>query len=195
VVKLLVSAQAISAEAAVRDTLAAVKRFKGGTPQSDDTTVLALQFPADPGRESMAVLHITINNDLNQIATVIAKFGEFATEHELPPAMTQKMSIAFDDLLNNVVSYAFPDEGEHEIEIRAGLVRAQLTVTISDDGIPFNPLSIQAPDTSVSLEDREVGGLGIHLVRGMVDDISYQRRINKNVLSVVMYINYYSIEY
>ena len=137
----------------------------------------------------MAVLHITINNDLNQIATVIAKFGEFATEHELPPAMGRKMSIVFDDLLNNVVSYAFPDEGEHEIDIRAELVREQLTVTISDDGIPFNPLSIQAPDTSVSLEDRELGGLGIHLVRSMVDDISYQRRINKNVLSVIMYIN------
>jgi anti-sigma regulatory factor (Ser/Thr protein kinase) len=98
------------------------------------------------------------------------------------------MGLAFDDLLNNVISYAFRDEDEHEIDIRAELAGKRLTVTISDDGIPFNPLGIRAPDTSLSLEAREVGGLGIHLVRNMVDEISYQRRVDKNVLSVVMHL-------
>lgn len=90
----------------------------------------------------MAVWHIVVKNDLAEIATVNAKFGEFAEEHDLPAAMGQKMSIAFDDLLNNVISYAFPDEGEHEIDIRTELAGERLTVTISDDGIPFNPLGI-----------------------------------------------------
>ena len=63
----------------------------------------------------------------------------------------------------------------------------RLTVTIQEDGIPFNSLSTETPNKRLSLEESEVGGLGIHLVRNMVDDISYQRGINRNVLSLVMH--------
>ena len=97
------------------------------------------------------------------------------------------MGVVFDELLNNTISYAFRDDAEHEIDIRAERAGNRLTVTISDDGIPFNPLGTQTPDTRLSLEEREVGGLGIHLVRNMVDDISYQRGINRIVLSLVMH--------
>jgi ammonium transporter len=175
-----------SAESSVRDIVSAVKSFKGETEQSDDITVLALKFLANPAIESRVVLQMSAKNDLSEIATINATFGGFAGEHNLPVKIRRRMGIAFDDLLNNIISYAFRDEDEHEIDIRAELAGGRLTVTISDDGIPFNPLVIKAPDTSLSLEEREIGGLGIHLVRSMVDDISYQRRIDKNVLSVVM---------
>jgi ammonium transporter len=177
-----------SAESAVRDIVSAVESFKGETEQSDDITVLALQFLANPASDSTAVLQMSAKNDLSEIATINATFEEFAKEHNLPAKIRRRMAIAFDDLLNNVISYAFRDEDEHEVEIRAELTGNRLTVTISDDGIPFNPLGIKTPDTSLSLEEREIGGLGIHLVRNMVDDISYQRRIDKNVLSVVMHV-------
>jgi len=177
-----------SAESAVRDMVSAVKSFKGETEQSDDITVLALEFLANPAVDSTAVFQMSAKNDLSEIANVNAAFGEFAKEFNLPIKIRRRMGLAFDDLLNNVISYAFRDEDEHEIDIRVELARNRLTVTISDDGIPFNPLGIKAPDTSLSLEDREVGGLGIHLVRNMVDDISYQRRIDKNVLSFVMLV-------
>lgn len=149
---------------------------------------MALQLQADLASESMAVFHMIIKNDLPEIANVNAKFEKFTHTHNLPAVMRQKMSLAFDDLLNNVISYAFRDDEEHEIEIRGELTRNRLTVTISDDGVPFNPLGIQAPDTSLSLEDRKVGGMGIHLVRSMVDDISYRRGVNRNVLSLVMHV-------
>ena len=58
-------------------------------------------------------------------------------------------------------------------------------MTITDDGMPFNPLSAEAPDTDLSLEDREIGGLGIHLVRNLIDDVTYNRRIDKNVMTLV----------
>ncbi len=177
-----------SAESAVRDIVSAVKSFKGETEQSDDITVLALQFLANPAIDSTAVLQMSAKNELSEIAIINATFGEFAKEHNLSVKIRRRMGLAFDDLLNNVISYAFRDEDEHEVEIRAELAGNRLTVTISDDGIPFNPLGIVAPDTSLSLEEREIGGLGIHLVRNMVDDISYQRRIDKNVLSMVMHV-------
>ena len=58
-----------------------------------------------------------------------------------------------------------------------------------DDGIPFNPFGIETPDTELSLEERKIGGLGIHLVRKMMDRVSYRRRIDKNVISVLKFLD------
>ncbi len=58
-------------------------------------------------------------------------------------------------------------------------------MSITDDGIPFNPFGVETPDTKLSLEEREIGGLGIHLVRKVMDKVSYQRRIDKNVVTLV----------
>jgi len=99
-----------------------------------------------------------------------------------------KLKLIFDELLNNVISYAYRDDAEHDIETRVELTGKRLTVTISDDGVPFNPLSLATPDTNLSLEEREIGGLGIHLVRNLVDDVSYQRRIDKNVMTMTMHL-------
>ena len=63
-----------------------------------------------------------------------------------------------------------------------------MSVTITDDGVPFNPLSQRAPDTTLSFEEREIGGLGIHLVKSMADECSYQTKIDKNVLSIMKWI-------
>ncbi len=100
-----------------------------------------------------------------------------------------KFCLIFDELLSNVISYAFPDEGDHEISAHIEFVAERLTVTISDDGLPFNPLSAKTPDTKADLEDRELGGLGIHLVRSLVDDVAYHRRIDKNVLTLVKHLD------
>jgi serine/threonine-protein kinase RsbW len=86
--------------------------------------------------------------------------------------------------LNNVISYAYADDNEHNIEVRMARTGTRLSVTITDDGLPFNPLSMKKPNIELSLEDREIGGMGIYLVRNLVDDVSYQRRIGKNVMTM-----------
>ncbi len=91
--------------------------------------------------------------------------------------------------MNNVILYAYRDEDDHEISTRVEFVADRLTVTIADDGVPFNPLSAKTPDIEASLEDRELGGLGIHVVRSLVDDVSYHRRIDKNVLTLVKQVD------
>ncbi|NJL17834.1 MAG: anti-sigma factor antagonist, partial [Nitrospira sp.] len=94
-------------------------------------------------------------------------------------------NMALDDLLNNVVQYAFPnDPTEHHIEVEGEVRDACVVLTISDDGIPFNPLTVAPPDLSVLLHEREIGGLGIHLVRSMFDEVTYHRNIGRNVLTV-----------
>ena len=62
-------------------------------------------------------------------------------------------------------------------------------VTITDDGIPFDPFSVKTPDTDLSIDEREIGGLGIHLVRNMMDKVSYQRKDNKNIVNLIKVLN------
>jgi sigma-B regulation protein RsbU (phosphoserine phosphatase) len=109
----------------------------------------------------------------------------FADKHNIPTPIAMKFNLALEEIFNNVISYGYRDEDKHEIQIRIELVNNRLTVTIEDDGVPFNPLSAKTPDTRSSLEEREIGGLGIHLVRNFVDNISYDRRIDKNILTLV----------
>ena len=94
-------------------------------------------------------------------------------------------NMALDDLLNNVVQNAFPnDPTEHQIEVEGEVRDAWVIFTITDDGIPFNPLTVAPPDLSRMLHEREIGGLGIHLVRSMFDEVSYHRNVGRNVLTV-----------
>ncbi len=127
---------------------------------------------------------VRIENDLSEIAKVDEKLDDFAEQFGVPPAIAATFHIIFDDLLNNVISYGFNDEQRHFIDIRLELTANNLTVSIADDGVPFNPLAESAPDTTLSIEDRQIGGLGIHIVVNMVDDISYQRTADKNVLTL-----------
>ena len=187
-VSVLASTTVDSVENAVRDTIAAIKDFRGDVNQEDDITVLAVQFHGSSVHDPIAVFHIMVRNDSCEIARVNQEFQKFAEEHGIPVDVGRRISILFDDLLSNVISYAFPDDASHEIEIGAELATNRLTVTISDDGIPFNPLGAGTPDTSLSLDKRAMGGLGIHLIRHLVDDMSYQRRNERNVLTLVKHI-------
>ena len=172
-------------ETVVGNTLAAIKTFAGGAEQSDDITILALKFHGIPEDGLMAEQQIVIKNELPQIIAVNQKFETFAEEFDIPQSVAVRFNVIFDELLNNVISYAYIDDDEHDIEVRMKRAGTRLTVTISDDGVPFNPLSMEKPDTDLSLEDREDGGMGIHLVRNLVDDVSYQRRIGKNVMTMM----------
>jgi len=98
------------------------------------------------------------------------------------------MSVILDDVLRNVISHAYPEGGRHDIEVRIECRDGRVITTVTDDGITFNPLLRPAPDTSLSLEDRQVGGLGIHVVRQMADEISYRRRGDKNELTLTVLI-------
>jgi anti-sigma regulatory factor (Ser/Thr protein kinase) len=143
---------------------------------------LALKFHGTPRDERVAETCIVIKNALPEITTVNEAFAE---TYDVPRTVALKFNIVFDELLSNVISYAYTDDGDHDIEVRMERTGDRLTVTITDDGVPFNPLSVEKPDTALSLADREVGKLGIHLVRKLVDDVSYHRRAGKNVMTLV----------
>jgi len=134
------------------------------------------------------LLELSVKNRVDEIVRVNQSFNAFAERHGIPAAVRRKIDVVFDELLNNIVSYAYHDDNEHIIDVRVELSSDRLAVTFTDDGIPFDPFASAAPDTALSLEERQSGGLGIHLVRNMMDEVSYSRRPDKNVVILVKHL-------
>ena len=128
-------------------------------------------------------IRVSTGADRGGAERVISAFGDFADAHALPDAVRRSVSVVLDELLTNTLSHGLADHGGEvivDVELHAG----RLVVTISDDGRPFDPLARTAPDTTLSVDDRPIGGLGIHLVRQMVDDLAYLRRSGRNIVTL-----------
>lgn len=110
------------------------------------------------------------------------QFAEWADTAGLDMRVSMAFQVALDEVLTNVVDYAFPDGGGAPIEVRVGLADQQVQVEVIDRGVSFDPLSQAAPDTELALEERDIGGLGIHLVRELMDEVSWRRENDCNLL-------------
>lgn len=137
--------------------------------------------------KASATLKATIKNRLHEIDVFNQCYWDFAQRFRVPHAVSQSLILAFDELLSNIIYYAYRDEDEHDIEIQIDLTKGAVAATIMDDGIPFDPFQSEEPDTMASLETREVGGLGIHLVRQIIDHVSYKRLDGKNVVTLTQH--------
>jgi anti-sigma regulatory factor (Ser/Thr protein kinase) len=106
----------------------------------------------------------------------------------LSEACITDVNICLDELFTNIVSYGFVDDLEHIIRFTINVDNNMLTMNIEDDGIPFNPLEKKDPEIPAGLIDVKIGGLGIHIVRKLMDDISYERDRGKNKLTMKKFI-------
>jgi len=186
--KLIISRDYESVQDIVRAAVSEEKNFRGKANQISDMTLLAIEFLSNPQESGGPKLELTIPNQLTESAGVKAHFDTFSEHYGIPDKTRLKMHVVIDELLTNIISYAYLDDEKHDIEIKVELSADRLKVSMVDDGIPFNPLGIETPDTNLSLEERKIGGLGIHLVRKMLDRVSYRRRIDKNVITAVEFL-------
>ena len=125
---------------------------------------------------------IRLKNRLAELERVAGALAEFARQQRLATKVAFDLGLAVDEVLTNVMRYAYDGEAEREITVHVGRDGAAVTVEIADDGRPFDPRTIGAADVSSPLADRAVGGLGMHLVRALMDDVEYRREHGKNVL-------------
>jgi anti-sigma regulatory factor (Ser/Thr protein kinase) len=123
---------------------------------------------------------LVMRNDIQQIPTL----PEWLDALQLPEELTMPINLALEEAVTNVMLYAYP--GRH------GSVLVEfvppMTFTITDSGIPFDPTQKEEADISLSAEEREIGGLGIHLVRQIMDEVLYERIDDKNVLTLIKHI-------
>jgi len=125
---------------------------------------------------------IKIKNDISELEKVNQVFEQFAENHQLLLKITNPVSLALDEILNNIISYGYSDNENHEIKIEIQLSETLLKIQIEDDGLQFDPFKVEEADTKSEIEEREVGGLGMHLVKNMLDDLSYEYKNKKNCL-------------
>jgi anti-sigma regulatory factor (Ser/Thr protein kinase) len=103
----------------------------------------------------------------------------------LPAKCLFEISVALEEVFSNIVNYAFTDDKTHTVRIAVRLRKGRLSLSIEDDGQPFNPLVAAPPQLKRDLENCDIGGLGIHLIRRLVDDVRYTRRSNRNELTLI----------
>jgi anti-anti-sigma factor len=182
----LAKSRAVSVVDRLGEVMQAVRTFAGEVPQADDITMLGLRYHGvAPSDVAALVFRQTMPNQLMAIPDLQMTFEQYVGQWEGAKPLIPTLNMALDDLLNNVVQYAFPhDPTEHHIEVEGEVRDTWVILTITDDGIPFNPLTVAPPDLSLLLHEREIGGLGIHLVRSMFDEVSYHRNVGRNVLTV-----------
>ena len=129
-----------------------------------------------------------LKNDLSELETLCQHLNKFGQVSGLSEACITDVNICLDELFTNIVSYGFEDDLEHIIRFTIFLDNKVLTLNIEDDGIPFNPLEKKDPEIPADLIDVRIGGLGIHIVRKLMDDIRYKRKRGKNKLTMKKFI-------
>lgn len=110
--------------------------------------------------------------ELDRLADSVEAFGE---AHGLPAKLRFQIRLVLDELLTNIISYGYADEAEHDIDVRMGQQGRRLRFVLEDDARPFDPLTAQTPDLGAEPAQRRIGGLGIHLVRTIMDRVAYER--------------------
>ncbi|MEO3389458.1 ATP-binding protein [Mesorhizobium sp. CAU 1741] len=146
----------------------------------DGGCVVAVLFKGATRTRNSATFRVA--NDANAIPVFLADMADFLARRDINEDHVAGLDVAMDELLSNTVSYAFADGSAHEIVVDLSLESGDLEIELRDDGSPFDPLRVPPPDLSGDVEDREIGGLGMHFVRTVMDDIAYGRRDGWNVL-------------
>jgi len=177
-----------SAKQAVTETVDDVWAFQGDASQADDVTVLALRYLGRSTAEGESEIKLVIVNQFEEISRVSDAFNAFADRHGLTTAVKQRLNLCLDELFNNIISHGYKDDDEHQIDVHIRLLHGELAVTIADDGIPFNPFRNDPPDTLLSVEERPIGGLGVHLVRNFMDRVAYERHGEQNVVQLFKHL-------
>ena len=158
-----------------------VVHYEDGNPQTDDITLLSCFYA---GEEILATSKISIENKLENITKVVEHFDEFCEKNDVSMGVNQKINLSLDDLVNNIISYGYEEGSKHEIDIIFKLFKNRVIILIEDDAMAFNPFNGDNVDTSLSIDERDIGGLGIHLVKNLMSSSNYNRKANKNVVTL-----------
>lgn len=173
--------EALPVEHIAKGMLQDLTAFMGRNDQFDDITMLCLEYKGPVKKEKRK---ITLPADKQRIAEGIAPVLSLLEEEGADHKTIYKTELSLDEVLTNVASYAYaPDNGEVTVEygILDGKER-MIEIEIIDQGKPFNPLESHDPDTTLSAEERDIGGLGLFIVKKSMDEVLYTRRDDKNIL-------------
>ena len=125
-----------------------------------------------------------LKSSITELDTLCHEMEKFGQSHGLSKKCIFEINLALDELFTNIISYGFPDDDEHEIKVTIIPQNNMLCLHIEDDGVPFNPVEVKEPDLKCTIEDCKIGGLGIHLIKNLMDEVCYERCGDINKLTL-----------
>ena len=170
----------VSPDEIIKNVRTAIDEFVLDAPQFDDITMLAFKYN---GVKNMNELNIeaTIEN----VPIVTAFVDDKLEKLDCPIKVQTQIDIAIDELFSNIAKYAYhPEIGPATVKVEVEEDPMAVVITFIDQGVPYDPLANEDPDISLGVDDREVGGLGIYLVKKTMDDISYEYKDGHNILRI-----------
>ncbi len=182
---LLKSITCKTAEKYIYSIRKAIKSFIGNTEQSDDITMLCfsnsqdLKMSSDVSSPTATIVFANHKSEFKRLASWLEDISRSLGWSE---SFHMQFNLALEEWLVNVVTYAFPDNEINEIEVRLWQNDGKVSVQIIDAGIPFDPTKYQPADITGNIDERKIGGLGIHFIRNTLDVFSYERKDNHNIV-------------
>ena len=135
-------------------------------------------------------LELVLGNELAELERLAAAVDDFVDRNHLPPGIAFKLNLCFDELITNTVSYGYGDakHARHDILVRLASDGCQIKAEVEDDSAPYNPfVEAPQPDLGNDIDERRVGGLGVFLVKEMMDHVAYRRDGNRNVVELTIH--------
>ena len=123
-----------------------------------------------------------LRNDLSELERLSQGVSSWCGVNAVSAEAEYQVNLALDEIVSNVIRHGWKDGGEHQLQVSLSCAGNELTVEVEDDAPPFNPLEAPPPDLTKPLEERAVGGLGIHLVRQIMDGLEYRQQDGRNFL-------------
>ncbi len=162
----------------------AVDSFVKNAEQSDDLTMLAIRYTPKQFKSTLAET-LTIKNDIHEVKRLSNFLKSVIEKLDIETSLARKLRLGVEEAVVNVINYAYPSDNEGNITINMMSDGHSLRFQIIDEGVAFDPTAKQKTDTTLSVEDRQIGGLGILLVRELMDSINYERVEGKNILTLI----------
>ena len=128
---------------------------------------------------------LTVDATIENVAAVTAFVDEQLEQLNCPMKTQCQVDVAIDELFGNIANYAYnPDIGTATVRVEVTENPLAVVITFIDNGIPYDPLAKGDPDITLSVEERQIGGLGIYMVKKSMDDVSYEYKDGKNILRI-----------
>lgn len=158
-----------------------VNAFVDGAEQSDDLTLLAIQYT--PQEKPLVFReNLTLNNKVSEISKLNAFVQSATASLNMEKGLANRIKLAVEEAVTNIIDYAYPNGTEGNIDITIEADENRIRFIITDSGAEFDPTGVSKADTTLSVDDRPIGGLGVFLVRNLMDSINYEHTDGKNVL-------------
>jgi anti-sigma regulatory factor (Ser/Thr protein kinase) len=132
---------------------------------------------------------LVIKNDISEISKLATFIGELSEELDFTPELNFNLNLVLEEAVSNVILYAYGKEEQKDISLVAYLSDNNLVFVLTDSGMEFDPTKVPDADVTLSAEEREIGGLGIYLIRQIMNTVEYQRIDGKNVLTMRKELN------